>query len=127
MKSCRQNGWDYVPQMGADIFATGHAHHAEASPSYDRLLSDPWILLGCLELVWSRYGWEGMQRFMTQAATDVAGGVAAGDDAARIAYFAEELSAAYGVDLAPVIAHRGFPVSAASLAATSTLPPADLP
>jgi hypothetical protein len=50
----------------------------------------------------------------------------AGDDAARTAYFVEELSHAYGLDLAPLIAHWGFAVSAESRAATAGYPPPDL-
>lgn len=125
--SYAQNGWDYTAQMGADLFQRGHDHFAQANPDPAALQSDPFILLGCLEMILTRYGWEGMQRFLTQAATDRLGGREAGDDAARIAYLVEGLSTAYGVDLAPVVAHWGLPVSEASRTVTAAFPAADLP
>lgn len=124
--SYRQNGWDWAPQMGADLFAAGHAYHAQAAPDIGQLRRDPFILLGCLELIWSRYGWEGMERFMTRAAADRAMGRQAGDDATRIAYWVENLSRAYEVDFAPLIAHWGFPVSEATRAVTRAWPPSDI-
>lgn len=125
--SYAQNGWDYTAQMGADLFQRGHDHFAQANPDPAALESDPFILLGCLEMILTRYGWEGMQRFVTQAATERAAGREAGDDTARIAYLVEGLSTAYGVDFAPVIAHWGLPVSDASRAVTSAFPAAELP
>lgn len=125
--SYAQNGWDYTAQMGADLFQRGRDHYAQANPDPAALQSDPFILLGCLEMILSRYGWEGMQRFLTQAATERAAGRDAGDDATRIAYLVEGLSTAYGVDFAPVVAHWGLPVSAASRAVTAVFPAADLP
>jgi hypothetical protein len=121
-----QNGWDWTAQMGATLFDAGHAYHAQASPVFADLLADPFILLGCLDLIWTRYGWEGMQRFMTQAATDAAAGVTTADDAARTAYFVEQLSAAYNVDFAPLIVHWGFAVSASSRAITAVYPACDI-
>jgi hypothetical protein len=67
-----------------------------------------------------------MQRFMTQAATDAAAGVTTADDAARTAYFVEQLSAAYNVDFAPLIVHWGFAVSASSRAITAVYPACDI-
>lgn len=124
--SYRQNGWDFVPQMGADLFDAGHAYSDQPTPNFDELLADPFILLGCLELIWSRYGWDGMRRFMTQAATDTAALVEAGDDVARTAYLVEELSHAYEIDFASLIAHWGFAVSDSSRAITIVYPPSDI-
>ena len=121
-----QNGWDWVPQMGAGLFDAGHAYHARADPQFADLVADPFVMLGCLELIWSRYGWDGMQRFLTRAATEAAAGATAGDDAARTAYFVERLSAAYEVDFAPLIAHWGFAVADASRAITAAYPACDL-
>ncbi len=115
-------GW---PQREGSYDA-GQAYHAQAQPDFKQLTRDPWILLGCLELIWSRYGWDGMQRFMTQAATDAAAGRSASGDAAATAYFVEQLSAAYGRDFAPLIAHWGFGVSAASAALTKQYPAAEI-
>jgi hypothetical protein len=107
-------------------YDAGHAYHAQATPDFRQLTSDPWVLLGCLELVWSKYGWGGMQEFMTHAAQDAAAGKSSPDDAAATAYFVENLSRAYGRDFAPLIAHWGFPVSAASRATTAQYPPAEI-
>lgn len=124
--SYRENGWDFAPQMGADLFERGHAYHAEPAPDFARLADDPFILLGCFDLLLGRYGWEGMSRFLTTAAQDAAIGVTPGDDAARIAYLVEGLSRAYGVDLAPVFAHWGFPLTERTRVTTGGLPAADL-
>ncbi|MBN2358963.1 MAG: M60 family metallopeptidase, partial [Deltaproteobacteria bacterium] len=120
------NGWSWATAQRGDIFAAGHAYHAQASPSFDLLTSDPWVLLGCLELIWTRYGWGGMQAFLAGAAADGAAGTSSGDDAARSAYLVERMSIAYGVDLAPLFAHWGFTVSSATRTATGGLPPCDI-
>jgi hypothetical protein len=117
-----RRGW---PER-ADAFDAGHKYHAQAQPDFTQLTSDPWILLGCLELIWSKYGWDGMQDFMTHAAQDAAAGKTSPDDAAATAYFVEQLSASYHLDLAPLIVHWGFPVSEASRAFTAQLPPAEI-
>jgi hypothetical protein len=124
--SYHRNGWSPTAQMGPDLFAKGHAHHAAANPSFEAIKADPFVLLGALELIWRRYGWEGFGRFFTAAAIAVEGGAAAGDDAARLAWWVEHLSEAYAVDFAPAIAHWGFPVTPATAAATRRFPPADL-
>ena len=126
LASYRANGWDWAPQMGAALFAAGHAYHAQATPDFAALQADPFILLGCLDLLGARYGWEGMQRFMTQAAVDHAAGVHAPTDADRVAYLVEKLSAAYEVNFAPLITHWGFPVTDASRAVTSVYPASDI-
>jgi hypothetical protein len=120
--SIEHNGW---PQR-ENTFDAGHAYAAQAQPDFAQLTSDPWPLLGCLELIWSRYGWEGMQRLLTRAATDCAAGVTPEDDAWRTDYLAEQLSQGYGVDLAPVLEHWGFTVSPAACQQTAGLPPAQL-
>jgi hypothetical protein len=120
------NGWSWTEQMG-DLFTKGHAFHAQANPDFNALLADPFVMLGCLELIWSKYGWGGMQTFFTKAATDSAAGLTASDSAARTAYMVEQLSAAYQLDLAPLFVHWGFTVSAASLAATGRYPDANIP
>lgn len=107
-------------------YSAGHAYNAQAQPDFSQLTTDPWILLGCLELIWSKYGWEGMQRFMTQTAQDAAAGKHSQSDAEATAYFVEQLSAAYGRDFAPLIAHWGFSVSDASRAITAQYPPAEI-
>jgi len=117
-----QNGWSWASAQPTDPFAAGHAYHAQASPSFSQLTSDPWILLGCLELIWNRYGWTGMQTFLTRAATDAATGATTADDAARAAYLVEQMSVAYHVNFAPLFAHWGFAVSSATQTATSGLP-----
>jgi hypothetical protein len=124
--SYRENGWDFAPQMGADLFDRGHAYHASPAPDFAQLAADPFILLGCFDVLIGRYGWEGMGRFLTTAATEAAAGARGGDDAARLAYLVEGLSVAYGVDLAPVFEHWGFAVTAGTRAATGALPAADL-
>jgi hypothetical protein len=64
---------------------------------------------------------------MAQAAEDKAAGASAGDNAAKTAYFVEELSHAYEIDFAALIEHWGFPVSAESKAITAVYPPAEIP
>jgi len=125
--SYRQNGWDWKAQMGTDLFAAGHTYHAAAAPKFAALQADPFILLGCLDLLWTAHGWEGMQRFLTGAAADAAADLRTTDDAARIAYFVKRLSLAYGLDLAPLIGHWGFAVSDASRALSADLPPPAIP
>jgi hypothetical protein len=125
--SFRQNGWDWASQMGAGLFDAGHAYHAQAVPDFAELAADPFILLGCFDLLWTRYGWDGMREFLTRAAGEATGGATAGDDAARTAYFIEGLSAAYEVDFAPLFAHWGFAVSDATRAVTAAWPASDIP
>lgn len=118
-----RRGWP--ERKGA--FDAGHKYHSQAQPDFTQLTSDPWVLLGCLELIWTKYGWDGMQRFMTQTAQDAAAGKTSPNDAAATAYFVEQLSSAYNLDLAPLIAHWGFTVSDASRAVSAHYPPADIP
>ena len=118
-----QLGW---PERSGSYDA-GWAYHAQASPSFSELTSDAWILLGCLQLVWDKYGWDGMQAFFTQAGADHGSGMNAGDDAARTAYFVEQLSHAYQLDFAPLLTHWGFPVTDTSRAITDVYPDADIP
>lgn len=117
-----QNGWPDPPEQ----YATGLAYHNQPQPDFHELTSERLILFGCLKLVWERYGWDGMQRFMTQAASDAAAGAHYESDAQATAYFVEQLSAAYGVDFAALIAHWGFPVTDTSKALTSRYPPAEI-
>ena len=124
--SYRQNGWDWAPQMGADLFAAGHAYHAQPAPDFADLLADPFVLLGCFDLLLTAHGWDGMRAFLTGAAEDAAAGLRIDDDAGRTAYLVERLSLAYGLDLAPLFAHWGFTVSDASRAVTSGLPLSDV-
>jgi hypothetical protein len=120
--SYRQNGWSWAAQMGAGLFAAGHAYHARATPAFADLAADPFILLGCFDLLIGTHGWDGMRAMLTQAARDAADGMAAGDDAARLAYLVERLSAGYQRDLTPLFRHWGFVVSDASAAVTAQWP-----
>lgn len=126
MASYRANGWDFTAQMGAGLLDAGHAYHAQPMPNLSDLAENPFILLGCLDLIGTEHGWDGMRGFLTKAAADHAAGVVAGTEAARLAYWVEGLSAAYQVDFAPLITHWGFPVTAASAAITATYPPSSV-
>lgn len=122
----RERGWDWTAQMGADLLDAGHAYHALAEPGFGDLLADPFIFLGCLDLVTTRYGWEGMRSFLTAAATVAERGATASDDAERVAFMVEGLSDAYALDFSPLFSHWGFAVSAATAAATSVQPSCDI-
>ncbi len=50
----------------------------------------------------------------------------AGDDAARTAYFAEQLSCAYRRDFAPLLTHWGFEVSDEARARAGVYPPTEI-
>jgi hypothetical protein len=118
----REMGW---PEREGS-FDEGHTYHAQAEPDFEHMKSNPWVLLGCLELIWSRYGWDGMQRFLTQAAEDTKNGVRTSGDEEKTAYWVENMSRAYGLDLAPLISHWGFPVSDASRELTGKYPKPDI-
>ncbi len=118
-----QLSWSYDPS----IFDDGHDYHYQENPDFSELTSSCWILLGCLELIWDKYGWGGMQIFMSKAAEDTANGITSPDDETRTAYFVEQLSHAYQLDFAPLIIHWGFPVTGQSQDITSVYPPADIP
>ncbi len=120
--SYRQNGWSWVPQMGSTLFAAGHAYHASTSPAFSDLAADPFILLGCFDLLIGTHGWDGMRAMLTRAARDAATGMTAGDDAARLAYLVEHLSAGYQRDLTPLFRHWGFTVSDATAGVTAQWP-----
>ena len=105
----------------------GWAYHVQANPDFAELTGSSWILLGCLQLVWDKYGWDGLRAFFAQAGADHAAGMNAGDDAAKTAYFVEQLSHAYQLDFAPLLTHWGFPVSDDSRAITDVYPDADIP
>ncbi|HES58396.1 MAG TPA: hypothetical protein ENO21_03095 [Firmicutes bacterium] len=107
-------------------FDEGRKYHAEAKPDFNHMKSNPWVLLGCLELIWSRYGWDGMQRFLTQAAEDSKSGTRTRGDEEKTAYWVENMSQAYELDLAPLISHWGFPVSDASREITRQYPEPDI-
>jgi hypothetical protein len=47
--------------MGSGLLDAGHAYHAQAPPDFAVLLADPFIFLGCLDLITARYGWSGMK------------------------------------------------------------------
>lgn len=102
-----QKGWDY---------------HAQENPDFAYLTSDNWVLLGCMQLVWDKYGWDGMHKFFAQAGRDKASGMKAGDNNAKMAYFVELLSHAYQLNFAPLLTHWGFPVSDESRAITAQYP-----
>jgi hypothetical protein len=126
LASYRANGWDYRPQMGSELLNVGHRHHAEATPDFAALKADPFILLGCLDLIGKEHGWDGMRVFLTRAARDHAAGMTAGSEAERLAYWVDVMSESYQIDFAPLIAHWGFPVAKASFAKTSAYPPSPL-
>ncbi len=125
--SYKQNGWDWTAQMGpTPLFDKGHAYHKKANPLFSEWEADPFIGLGCFELIWDRYGWDGMKTFFTKAINDAFAGTTAGDDAAKTAYWVEKLSAAYGINFSPLIAHWGFQVSDASKTATASYAACDI-
>lgn len=107
-------------------FDEGHKYNAEEHPDFEHMKSNPWVLLGCLELIWDKYGWDGMQQFLTQAAEDTKNGMRNKGDKERTAYWVENMSRAYQLDLAPLITHWGFPVSDASRKITSQYPEPDI-
>jgi hypothetical protein len=113
-----QLGW--TERVGS--FDDGHEYHAQADPDFSELTGSSWVLLGCLELIWSQYGWEGMHVFLSKAALDTKNGVKTKGNAEKTAYFVENLSSAYGLDFAELIAHWGFPVSDASREFTAQFP-----
>jgi hypothetical protein len=113
-----QFGWS--ERVGS--FDEGHTYHAQAAPDFSHMTSNPWVLLGCLELIWSRYGWEGMHRFLSKAALDTKNGVRTEGNAEKTAYWVENMSAAYELDFAELIAHWGFPVSDESRVFTARYP-----
>lgn len=122
--------WTFL-QMGwpkrEGAFDEGHKYHRESDPDFAHMTSNPWVLLGCLELIWNKYGWDGMQTFLTKAATDTANGVRNKGNEERTAYWVENLSQAYEIDFADLIAHWGFPVTPASREITAQYEPADIP
>jgi hypothetical protein len=122
----RQLGWDWASGGHADYASAGVAYHALPAPDIATLKADAWILLGCWDLIWQRYGWDGMQAFLTETAADVAAGASAGDDDARVAYMVEGFSRNYEIDFSPLFLHWGFPVSAATQAYTDQWPDSDI-
>ncbi|MCB0833438.1 MAG: M60 family metallopeptidase [Bacteroidetes bacterium] len=119
-------GWDYAQDQSIDIYEEGHAHHLKKNPTLAEVQNSSWVLLGCLELIWSKYGWDGMQKFMTASAKKAATGVRHDSDEEKTAWFAEQLSQAYQLDLSPLLAHWGFRVSAASRKETSVYAKPDI-
>jgi len=121
--------WTFM-QMGwperEGSFDEGHKYHANAEPDFAHMTSNAWALLGCLELIWSQYGWEGMHVFLSKAALDTKNGVKTKGDAEKTAYWVENMSAAYGLDLAELITHWGFPVSDETRAITAQYPKAEI-
>lgn len=103
----------------------GNPYHE--SPDYATLASDNWILLDCLDMIWQRYGWEGMQVFLTDVATQTAAGLSLRDNAERQSLLIEGMSQAYGVDFCDLFAHWGFPVSEETREALSEYPKSDIP
>jgi hypothetical protein len=126
MRSYHVNGWDWRLQMGSSRLQVGYDYHALASPDFADLKEDPFIFLGCLDLIIARYGWNGMTAFLSAAAADALGGASAGDDAARVAYMVEGLSESYAIDFSPLFAHWGFAISAATFQATDAYAECDI-
>ncbi len=122
--------WTFM-QMGWSAregsYDEGHKYHAASEPDFAHMKSNPWVLLGCLELIWSKYGWDGMQTFLTNAATDASNGLRTKGNDEKTAYWVENLSHAYEIDFADLIAHWGFPVSQASREVTAQYAAADIP
>lgn len=79
-----------------------------------------------LELIWNKYGWDGMQRFLIQAADDTSNGFTNNTDEEKTAYWVENMSKAYGVDFSDLISHWGFSVSEESRVITSVYPKAEI-
>ena len=96
-------------------------------PDYAKLSSDNWILLGCLDMIWQRYGWDGMQAFLTDVATRRAAGEKLKDNAERQRLLIEGMSIGYGIDFSELFAHWGFPVSDETRELLSKYPKNDIP
>lgn len=120
-------GWDLTENGHPDYYQEGYAYHALPSPNYADMKASAWVFLGLLDLIWKKYGWDGMEAFLSQAAADTASGVSAPDDAFRCAYLVEGLSAAYQLDFSPLFTHWDFPVTDATRAVTDVYPDADIP
>ncbi len=120
-------GWDLNQSGHPDYFQAGYDYHYAAAQNYSAVQADAWIWLGLLDLIWKKYGWDGMEVFLAQAALDTKNGVTAPDDAFRTAYLIEGLSKAYEIDFSPLFVHWDFPVSDATKAATDIYPDADIP
>jgi hypothetical protein len=119
-------GWDQSENGHPGYETEGLAHHAQADPQYSQIKESAWVFLGLLDLIWKRYGWEGLTEFLAQAAEDTAQGVKAPDDAWRTAYLVEGLSSAYRVDLAPLFEHWGYTLTDATKAKTAKYEQADI-
>lgn len=119
-------GWDLSVGGHADYADAGIAYHNQANPDIAALKSSAWVMLGCLDLIWQRYGFGGMQAFLTETAADYAGGNSVSGDDARVAYLVEGLSRGYEIDFSPLFLHWGFPVSAQTQAYTDQWPDSDI-
>lgn len=122
----RRLGWDQAQNGHAGYEQEGYAYSAQAEPHYQQVKDSAWIFLGLLDKIWAAYGWDGMEKFLAQAADDAAHGMTAPDDAFRTAYLVEGLSAAYGRDFSPVFAHWDFPLTEETKAKTAQYPAAEI-
>ncbi len=118
-----QLGW---PERSGS-YEAGHEYHYQDNPDFAELTSSNWIFLGCMQLIWDKYGWAGISEMTAEAARRRASGQSAGDNAARTAFLVEEISHGYELDFSPLFIHWGFPVSADTQAITDVYPDADIP
>jgi hypothetical protein len=127
VRTFERMGWDQSQGGHPNYWDEGYAYHYLANPNYDDMQASAWIFLGLLDLIWKKYGWDAMEAFLSKAALDHAGGQSAPDDAFRVAYLVEGLSAAYQKDFSPLFVHWDFPVSDATKAITDVYDDADIP
>ncbi len=102
----------------------GNPYHD--NPDFAKLSSDNWILLDCLDMIWQRYGWDGMQVFLTAVAKQRATGEKVEGNEKRCRLLVEGMSQGYGIDFSDLFAHWGFPVSAETREKLSGYPKSDI-
>ncbi|MCC7477497.1 hypothetical protein IT575_03475 [bacterium] len=127
VRTFERMGWDLNQSGHPDYYQAGYDYHYAPTQNYSDVQASAWIWLGLLDLIWKKYGWEGMESFLAEAALDAKNGVTAPDDAFRTAYLVEGLSAAYSLDFSPLFDHWDFPLTDATRAATDVYPDAEIP
>jgi hypothetical protein len=123
----RYLGWDWASGGHSGYANAGIAYHNQPTPNFAELTGSPWIMLGCWDLIWQFYGFEGMQAFLTETAQHHAAGNSVNGDAARTAWLVEGMSRAYERDFSPLYEHWGFPLSAQTKAYTDQWPDSEIP
>ena len=107
------------------IHREGNPYHD--NPDYTKLATDNWILLDCLDMIWQRHGFEGMQVFLTRVAGEHAGGLSIEGNEDRSRYLIEGMSEAYGIDFSGLFEHWGFEITDVTREKLSRFPGTDIP